>query len=108
MAGQVRLGFNNTKASITVFEDLDERAFMRNLLDHLIALRNAVDTLTTDYKALATLYNAHTHACDGAQAGAYNCSVPDATAATAPLVAAAASAGTTTTAAPPTVSLTAT
>jgi len=44
------------------------------------ALAVAYSDLATKYNAARALYNAHTHGCNGAEVGDYNCSAPVTTA----------------------------
>jgi len=57
-------------------EDSTQQKCILALLKDVIDLRNAVDTLTTQYNSLVELYNVHVHAADGSEAGAYRTSIP--------------------------------
>lgn len=64
------------KSITTAFANKAEKDALQALLQDVVDLRNAVDALVTVINANRALYNAHTHAGDGAQAGAFFTGTP--------------------------------
>lgn len=86
MANQTQGGINSSFLGATSFNDKAAQEWAKNVVAELQRLRNVVDSLVTVSNANMVLINSHTHACNGAQAGAYNCSKMQSETQTAPLV----------------------